>query len=261
MKRKLGIIPFSICVTPLLMGFASYDDYFVEKTDQVSVNFTDLGDVSYAYKKYSAKAENKTDHYITLSMFSFEGGYYDFQQENHPFYRQEYLFSPNEKRDFFLIVPNSADMNTYEKTANMYLNEVTDGSVTAYALDDLKFSSQNFRRLKIECSEVNLSDSYEYAYCVYLTYQGAEYNTITYKDQYGRIYLDVSLNTDVNDIAISRIQVFRIGQKYDEVEKDVSRKINFHFLLLLLLGALFIFGSFITIFIILYKFLVQGTKK
>ena len=261
MKRKLGIISFGICVAPLLMGFTSFNDYFVEKTDQVTVSFTDLGDVSYAYKKYTAEAENKTDHYITLSMFSFEGGYYDFQQLNHPFYRQDYLFSPNEKCDFFLVVPNSADMNSYEKTANMYLDEVTDGSIDGtFTLKDLRLSSQNFRRLAIECSEANLSNNFEYAYCVYLTYQGSEYNTITYKDQNGQIYIDVSLNTDVNDIKVNRIQAFRIGQKYDE-EEPRHRHINFRILGLLFLGLLFFIMFYVGIFALLFKFLVKCTKK
>lgn len=264
MKRKLAIAFLGVLVAPSLMAFTQgYSKHYVEQTDKVHVNFTDIGDLSYSYKKYKADIANNTSYYISPIPFKFEDEDFYFQEDNDPFENHCPLIRPYETSDFFITLPKTADVNSYEKVAYSYVNVANDVTFSGnFALHDV-YSYNKFTRLAIQCNEKNSNDRSTYAYCVYITYQGKDYNTVTYRDEYRNIYIDVSNNTVVEDITINSIQAF-VFEDEPVIERKSSGfafKYIIKIFLFLALAGLFVLALIITLIIVLVRVSKKPVRK
>ena len=235
----------------------------IEHYHDFDISFVDAGSYDSFNKKYSVTIENSSDNYIRPLPFTFDGKKYDFIRENEPFYNPNMIVCPGKKEECMLVLPNEANVNNYVKDSIAYIH--VDSNITfsePYTLELPNYTYETHDRIFYTGDISNRDYDTYYEYMVSISYQGKTYNTLCGYDDSNRLYLDISMNTIVDDIVVNDIKAFRCSERVIEDRGEGNWLPAFFAIILFVVAApfLFVIGAAI-IAIILIVVIKKSTKK
>lgn len=210
MKKKLVIASMGLMIAPLLM--AAKEGVSYETTDQFEIQFFDMGAVGNSNQKFKVKIENTSAGYISPEPYIYDN-VYSFEIVNEPFYQPSALIAPNEECEFTVVVPRTATINTYYKSALYFANEDSNAIFTGnYSLSYGNQTNYDCETIYVDCIGENLNYDFAYEYFINITYQGRQYNLMCSLDEYNKPYFEVNKNTEIDDIRVNYIKAFQLEQ-------------------------------------------------
>ena len=216
MKRK-NIIPFLglLFVAPFLTAFGDaskdYDFYYSDyKADYVLLDTSDE-----AMNLYKITYENTGNYYLYDNSFIYGENKSEIMRENEPFNMPDIFIAPGEKETVYIELSKTTDIGHYVNYKSAY--STRDENVKIEDVSEVTLDKNNryegYEIALIECELTGLDEDFEYVFFINVSYQGREYNARCSRRNKHSLSVDISKNTNINDLEVKNIVAFKHAPK------------------------------------------------
>ena len=216
MKRK-NIIPFLalLFVAPFLTAFGdaskNYDVYYSDyKADYVLLDTSDE-----TMNLYKITYENTGNCYLYDDSFIYGENKSEIMRENEPFNMPGIFIAPGEKETVYIELSKSTDIGDYLNYKSAY--STRDENVKIEDVDGVTLDKNNryegYEIALIGCELTGLDEDFEYVFFINVSYQGREYNARCSRRNKRCLSVDISKNTNINDLEVKNIVAFKYAPK------------------------------------------------